>query len=117
MFTTAAVFSSVLALVFLGAGSSKVAKVKMQQDNAAHLGFTIAAYQRIGTLQIAGAIGLVIGLWVAPLGIAAATGLTLMMIGAVGFHLRAKDKAALYAPAAVLALLAAVTLALRIMSA
>lgn len=117
MFVATAVLSSLLALVFLGAGSSKVAKVKMQRDNAEHLGFSIGAYQRIGALQIAGAIGLAVGLWVVPLGVAAALGLTLMMIGAITCHVRAKDKPAMFAPALVLAVLAALALSLRLVTA
>ncbi|WP_345155048.1 DoxX family protein, partial [Nonomuraea rubra] len=37
------------------------------------------------------ALGLAAGLWLKPLAVAAAAGLTLLLIGAVGFHLRARD--------------------------
>lgn len=66
---------------------------------------------RLAALKAAGAIGLVAGLWIAPLGIAAAIGVTLYFIGAVIAHLRAKDYQ--LAPAAVLTLIAAAALALR----
>ncbi|MFD7079932.1 DoxX family protein [Streptomyces sp. NPDC059918] len=67
---------------------------------------------RLATLKAAGAIGLVAGLWVTPLGVAAAVGVTLYFIGAVISHLRVKDFE--LAPAAVLALVAAAALALRV---
>jgi hypothetical protein len=35
---------------------------------------------------LAGALGLLVGLWLAPVGIAAAIGLILYFIGGVGFH-------------------------------
>ncbi|MFB7254291.1 DoxX family protein [Streptomyces nojiriensis] len=66
---------------------------------------------RLATLKAAGAIGLVAGLWVTPLGVAAAAGVTLYFVGAVISHLRVKDYE--LAPAAVLTLLSAAALALR----
>lgn len=66
---------------------------------------------RLATLKAAGAIGLVAGLWFTPLGIAAATGVTLYFIGAVISHLRVKDYE--LAPAAALAVVAAAALILR----
>ncbi|MGW0391723.1 DoxX family protein [Streptomyces sp. NPDC003042] len=67
---------------------------------------------RLATLKAAGAAGLVAGLWVTPLGVAAATGVTLYFAGAVISHLRVKDFD--LAPAAVLTVIAAAALALRV---
>ncbi|MFE2286985.1 DoxX family protein [Streptomyces sp. NPDC059443] len=67
---------------------------------------------RLAGLKAAGAIGLVAGLWLTPLGIAAAIGVTLYFVGAVIAHLRVKDYE--LAPAAVLTLAAAAALALRL---
>ncbi|WP_330296313.1 DoxX family protein [Streptomyces sp. NBC_00503] len=67
---------------------------------------------RLAAVKAAGAIGLVAGLWLAPLGVAAAIGVTLYFIGAVIAHLRVKDYE--LAPAAVLALLAVAALVLRL---
>lgn len=66
---------------------------------------------RLAALKAAGAIGLVAGRWLTPLGIAAAVGVTLYFVGAVVAHLRAKDYE--LAPAAVLTLVAAAAVALR----
>ncbi|MGI5449656.1 DoxX family protein [Streptomyces sp. CA-243310] len=68
----------------------------------------------LAALKAAGAVGLVVGMWVAPLGVAAAAGVTLYFIGAVVSHLRVKDYD--LAPAAVLTLLSAAALALRLAS-
>ncbi|MFD6112343.1 DoxX family protein [Streptomyces yangpuensis] len=69
---------------------------------------------RLAALKAAGAIGLIAGLWITPLGVAAAVGVTLYFIGAVISHLRVKDYE--LAPAAVLTLVAAAALTLRVLA-
>ncbi|MFD7323154.1 DoxX family protein [Streptomyces sp. NPDC059875] len=69
----------------------------------------------LATAKAAGAIGLLVGLAVAPLGAAAAIGVTLYFAGAAITHIRAKDYA--MAPVVVLTLLAAAALVLRLASA
>ncbi|MEU7516298.1 DoxX family protein [Streptomyces sp. NPDC042898] len=69
----------------------------------------------LATAKAAGALGLLAGLAVAPLGVAAAIGVTLYFAGAVITHLRAKDYE--LAPALVLTLIAVAALVLRIASA
>ncbi|WP_236566780.1 DoxX family protein [Nocardia sp. CY41] len=66
--------------------------------------------------EIAGAAGLLAGIWFAPLGVAAAIGLVLYFVGAVGAHLRGGD-AAHVAPAAVILIVSAVLIGLRIATA
>lgn len=48
-------------------------------------------YRAIGSLELLAAAGLLAGLVFLPLGIAAAAGLVLLMIGAIGYHVRAGD--------------------------
>ena len=45
----------------------------------------------LAALEIAGAAGIFIGLWLEPLGVAAAAGLMAYFVGAVGGHLRVRD--------------------------
>jgi DoxX-like family len=66
-------------------------------------------------LEIAGAIGILVGLWLEPLGIAAAVGLIAYFLGAVGGHLRVGDTKNLAMPIAPLALAVGV-LALRLLT-
>ncbi|MFF3956486.1 DoxX family protein [Streptomyces sp. NPDC001890] len=68
----------------------------------------------LATAKAAGALGLLGGLVLPPLGMAAAVGLVLYFVGAVIAHLRAKDYAV--APAVVLTLLSVAALVLRIAS-
>lgn len=55
------------------------------------LGVRKSLLPTLGILKGAGALGLVIGIWVPLIGIASAVGLTLFFIGAVITHLRARD--------------------------
>ena len=64
---------------------------------------------------MAGAAGLLAGLWVPAIGIAAAVGLALLMAGAIGAHVRASD-ARNIGPAALLLVLAVAAASLQITS-
>ncbi|MET8331827.1 DoxX family protein [Streptomyces sp. NPDC005181] len=70
---------------------------------------------RLASLKAAGAVGLLVGLAVPLIGSAAAGGVVLYFIGAIVAHVRAKDFE--IAAPAILALLAAAALVLRVMSA
>ncbi|MET8003614.1 DoxX family protein [Nonomuraea glycinis] len=91
MLMAATVLSALVALVFLLAGAQKVLLRRSVAANLLRLGVGPAPTRLIGALEIAGALGLVAGLWFKPLAVAAAAGLTLLLIGAVGYHLRARD--------------------------
>jgi hypothetical protein len=117
MFVVVLVLSCLLAAALLFSGSRKLAGGKAVTDEAAHLGVPVRAYRLIGVAEAAAAAGLLIGLAWAGLGVAAAAGLVLLMSGALISHIRVGDAAGRWAPAAVLAVLAVVTLLLRIGSA
>ncbi len=68
---------------------------------------------RLGAAEIAGALGVLIGLAVAPLGVAAAAGLVVYFACAIGAHVRANDTAGIKNPALPL-VVAIATLVLRI---
>ena len=59
--------------------------------NMTKLGVPESALPILGTLKVAGALGLLIGIAVPAIGVAAALGLTLFFIGAVCTHIRAHD--------------------------
>jgi uncharacterized membrane protein YphA (DoxX/SURF4 family) len=87
----AAVLSVVAALVFLLAGGQKVLMWPRVATNLRRLGVGPALTRVIGISEIAGAVGLIAGIWMAPVGIAAAAGLICLLIGAVVYHGRAGD--------------------------
>ncbi|MFF5147677.1 DoxX family protein [Streptomyces sp. NPDC013157] len=72
---------------------------------AAHLGMSVRLYRVVGALEVAGVAGLLLGLSWMPLGVAAATGLALLMAAAAVVHLRHGDPPVRAVPAALLALI------------
>jgi len=71
---------------------------KMRQS-AAHFGIPWPRYRLIGVAELAAAAGVLIGLWWLPLGVAAAAGMALLLLGAVITHRRAADSGKETAPA------------------
>ena len=85
------VLAVVLAVVFGVAGIAKIVGAPVMRTAARHLGFGVGQYRVIGALELAGAIGLLLGLVVPVIGIAAAIGLGLLLIGAGTAHLVNRD--------------------------
>ena len=107
------ILTIVLAVVFFAAGAAKVLRLQLMKEMARQAKFSVNAYVVIGILEIAAADGLVFGLVyprLAPLALAAATGLTLLMIGAVIVLLRAGNKPEDCVPAISLGVLSAVAI-------
>ncbi|QTE28945.1 DoxX family protein [Pengzhenrongella sicca] len=102
-----------LALVFLYSGGRKAVGRPAVAGEAAHLGMALTRYRTIGVAEIAASAGLLLGLAWTPLGLAAAAGLVLLLLGAVIAHLRAGDRLSAWAGAAVLALLSAAAVAVQ----
>jgi len=101
------VLAVVLSLVFLPLGLAKIAGVPAMRQAAAHLGMSTGLYRVVGALEVAAVAGLLTGLSRPPLGVAAATGLALLMAAAAVVHLRHGDPPVRAVPAAALALVAA----------
>jgi hypothetical protein len=107
-------------LLALIAVNSAVMKLRKSEQVLATIHGTVGVPMRflpvLAALEIAGAIGIVAGLRIEPLGIAAAAGLTAYFIGAVLGHLRVSDTKGSAMPLVPLALSVAV-LVLRIVTA
>ena len=69
----------------------------------------------LAACEFAGALGLVIGIWWPPLGVAAGIGLVLYFVGAVVSHLRVGDFKGI-GPATLMLVVAAGALALRVLT-
>ncbi len=94
MYVAAAVLSVLLGLVALAAGTPKVLlKGEVPASLQSHMGLSAGLVRFIGLAEVAATVGLVIGLFWQPLGIAAAAGFTILMVGAIFFHVRAGDYA------------------------
>lgn len=70
----------------------------------------------IGTLKTLGTLGLVVGLWVPPIGLAAAAGLTVFFVCAVYTHVLANDISGQFAFAGFLLALNTATFALTLVT-
>lgn len=108
MTNTTTALTVLLALVFTALGLAKILAAPGMRAKAAHVGFSTSAYRRIGALEVLGAAGLLVGLVEPVVGILAGAGLTLLLLGALGVHVRNGDGPRTAAPAA---LFGAVTVA------
>ena len=92
MTVVAIVVSVLLALVFAQAGQNKFSGSELARVCPGHLGITPGTYRLVGVLEILAAVGLIVGVIVAPvLAAVSSIGLALLMLGAVALHLRAGD--------------------------
>ena len=96
MFVT---ISLLLAAACLLPAAGKLTGQPRMRKSAAHFGIPWPRYRLIGVAELAAAAGILIGLWWHPLGLAAAAGMALLLIGAIITHRRAADSAKEAAPA------------------
>ena len=113
MDTATVVVTLLLAALFTFSSSIKLLGVSKSLAIRDHLGVSPIQWRMIGALELAGVAGVLAGLLWAPIGIAAAIGLTLLSIGAIAFHVRASDRIAETAPAVVGVALAVATAVLH----
>jgi hypothetical protein len=102
--TPTPILAGLLVVAFAALGSAKLVAVPAMRAKAAHVGFSVTAYRRIGLLEVLGVVGLLIGAFVPVIGALAAAGLLMLLGGAVVAHLRNGDGPRELAPALVLGL-------------
>ena len=108
------VLSVLLALEFAATGMMKVLETGTARGNAAHLGISLRLSRLIGIAELAAVAGLLGGLAFRPLAVVNAAAIILLMVGAVGSHLKAGDKGPAVLPAAITGFAAIALLALYI---
>ena len=113
MFVT---ISLLLAAACLLPAAAKLAGHPKMQQSAAHFGISWPSYRLIGAAELAAAAGILIGLWWHPLGVAAAAGMALLLLGAIITHRKVADSAKEMAPALVALLLTLAYLAIALTS-
>lgn len=92
MFVLTVILSLIAAAVFGTAGVGKLAGSRQVTDVMDRVRVGPALRGAIGVLEILAAVGVIVGLWVEWIGIVAAIGLILLMIGAIAYHVRAGDR-------------------------
>jgi uncharacterized membrane protein YphA (DoxX/SURF4 family) len=111
MFVT---ISLLLAAACLLPAVGKLTGQPRMRKSAAHFGIPWPRYRLIGVAELAAAAGILIGLWWHPLGLAAAAGMALLLLGAIITHRKAADSAQEAAPAVLALLLTVAYLAIAL---
>ncbi|MFJ5885842.1 DoxX family protein [Kitasatospora cineracea] len=112
MFVSLAVVTVLMSVLLLTSAGAKSLRTRHITEQMSTLGVPQRMMPFLIGAQIAGTAGAIVGLWWAPVGIAAAIGLTLYFAGAVAFHLRVGDRKGA-SPAAALALASVALIVLR----
>jgi uncharacterized membrane protein YphA (DoxX/SURF4 family) len=117
MFIALVIVTALLAAICL---NSAAMKLRQHEQVLAVISGTVGVPKKylpvLAALEIAGAAGIVIGLWLEPLGVLAAACLVVYFIGALSGHLRVRDTKNLAMPLPPLVLAIAV-LVLRLATA
>ena len=102
--TPTTILAALLIVAFAALGTAKIAAVPAMRARAEHVGFSVAAYRRIGLLEVLAVAGLLVGAFIPVIGALAAVGLLMLLGGALVTHLRNGDGLREIAPAVVLGL-------------
>ncbi|MGH9244113.1 MAG: DoxX family protein [Acidimicrobiales bacterium] len=105
--------TAVLASSLVFSAAVKLTRKEPFVQGYLRVGVQEAKLNLLAMILLAGAAGLILGLFWAPIGVAAAIGVVGYFIGAIAFHIRAADAKNLPNPLA-LAVLAVVALVLRL---
>jgi DoxX-like family len=91
MHIAAIALSVLLALVMLGSGVMKLIRAPRIVTAMATVHVTPPQMTGLGVLELLATVGLIAGLWLPPIGVAAAIGSVLYFAGAIAAHLRFQD--------------------------
>jgi DoxX-like family len=105
------VVAVVFAGVCVGSAVPTLAGANAMRQAAEHFGIPWPRYRLIGVLLAAAAVGIVAGIHWPVCGYVAASGMALLLVGALYFHLRARDPFVEMAPAVTTAAIAVAYLA------
>jgi len=108
------IMSTLLGLINVASGLGKLQRVDQVTEIMDSVILSKQQTSQLGVLQVLGALGLLIGIWVPFLGQAAAIAFVLYFAGAIIAHARAKTPGATYVPPAGLFVLSVVTAVLQL---
>jgi len=108
--------SLLLAAACLLPAAGKLTGNPKMRRSAAHFGIPRPRYRLIGVAELAAAAGVLAGLWWHPLGVAAAAGMGLLLLGAMITHRKVADSGKEMAPALLALLLTLAYLAIALTS-
>ena len=108
------VLGALLGIAAAGSGVGKLVKVPAVMQSMAAVGVPLWQIPVLAVLEIAGAFGLLLGIWNKPLGVTAAVCLAFYFLGAVVAHLRKRHGGAEFGPAAAIFVIAVAVAVLEI---
>ena len=114
MHTALIILGSFIGIAITFSALGKIKRIPGAIDAISHVGVKENQYNILALLEMLGALGLLIGIWVKPIGMAASIGITLYFVGAQVAHIRMKDSFAKMFPAVFLFLIAAATMILQL---
>lgn len=85
------IVATLLGLAAAGSALGKLRRVPRVVESMHSVGVSDSQMRVLAALELLGALGLVVGIWIPIIGIAAAACLTLYFLGALVAHLRAKQ--------------------------
>ncbi len=89
-------------------------KAKTLREEFEFYGLPIGFMYVVGSLKVAAAIGLIIGIWIPILVPFSAGGLVILMMGAISMHIKVKDKLKTNSPAILMFVLSSIILLLSL---
>ena len=101
------VLSVLLALEMAVTGAPKILQLSVVRASAEHLGVSVALDRMIGLAQVGAAVGLLLGIAFPAFSVVTGAAVCVLMCGAVGYHVKAKDNVAAMLPAVLTAAAAA----------
>jgi uncharacterized membrane protein YphA (DoxX/SURF4 family) len=108
------IFSSVLAFAAIGSAISKLKKVPDVMTAMASVGVKPHQVTVLAALEIAGGLGIIAGIWVPGLGVAASACLVLYFVGALASHIKKKHGPAEFGAALGIFIISVVTTYLQL---
>lgn len=114
MFILLAVVTGFMTLVCVGSSIADWKKDPRIMESMERMKVPAGIQPLLPLFKMAGAVGIVLGLWVKPLGIAAGVGLVIYFIGALYFHTRAKDPMKDTGPAGLMLIICVLITALQL---
>lgn len=119
MFVLTVILGLGLTGAYLMVGSGKIAKQPMMEESKTRLGVDPEMWTNIGRLELAGATGVLLGLFgpLAIIGVLAGIGIILLMLGAIYYHQKVGDDPKATMPAVVMLVAAVLYVIFRVASA
>ena len=107
------ILATLLGLMTAFSAFGKFSKNAKAVDMLRHLGITDSQIRTLGVIEVLGALGLLVGIWIPILGLLAAIGFVLYFLGALIMHVRSKDAAKDLGPALILLVLSIIVTILQ----